>query len=331
MKKQIIAGLLCATTLIASVIAVSDGLSNFEKNREYQEFADVSSDWWYADSIKTAYEFGLVEGKLGGYSPDGNVTIAETIALACRLNSIYYTGVAEFENGVNAWYDTYVDYAVENKIINYGDYADYNAYATRSQYAKILNSSLPEKALPAINTVDDGVISDVAMTAVNADAIYALYRAGILTGNDETGIFTPNASILRSEVAAIVSRMADTSIRKNITLEIDYSNDEIYASNNLPDFGSINKISYDFKAKMNGGDVYFYDTENCDLSTDEIAKNYATQLVSAGFSYNSSKTIAGQDGAVADEYQKDDQFVVLMYPTSYGFGVLIADQGSYYN
>lgn len=331
MKKQVLAGILCVATLTLNVLAVNDGINNFEKSREYQEFTDVSADWWYAESIKTAYELGLVEGKLGGYSPDGYVTIAETIALACRLNSIYYTGAAEFNNGTDAWYDTYVEYAVENDIINSDDYSNYNAYACRSQYAEILNSALPEKALPTINSVDDNVIPDVDMNTQNADAIYALYRAGILTGNDETGVFTPNANILRSEVAAIVSRMADTNLRKNITLEIDYANDEVYANNNLPDFGVVNKISYSMKARMNGGDVYFYDIDDCDLSSDQIAKNYASQLVSAGFTFNSTRSIAGQGDAVADEYQNGDQYVVLMYPTSYGFGVLIADEGSYYN
>lgn len=47
------------------------------------------------------------------------------------------------------------------------------------------------------------------MGAANADASYRLYRAGVLTGNDSAGTFTPSASIERSAVAALVTR-ADT-------------------------------------------------------------------------------------------------------------------------
>lgn len=327
MSKKLIALTLCLCGFITGSFAANDSMNNFSRSREYQGFDDVDTDWWYASSIETAYEYGLVEGKLGGYGPNGFVTIAETIALACRLNSIYFTGYAEFENGTQAWYDTYVDFAVENNIINAGDYADYNAYATRLQYAKILNSSLPTDALQAINSIDDGIIPDVGSSIKDADCVYSLYRAGILTGNDETGVFAPFENILRSEVAAIVSRMADTSLRKNITLEFDYSNDEIFGNNNITDFGSMFKTSFDMSAKMNGGDVYFYDIADCQ----DVADNYILQLISDGFKLNSIKSIAGQDGAIAEEYQRGEQIVVLMYPTSYGFGVLIASSNSYYN
>ena len=38
-------------------------------------------------------------------------------------------------------------------------------------------------------------------------AVYKLYQAGVLTGNDEAGTFAPMTNIKRSEVAAIVNRM----------------------------------------------------------------------------------------------------------------------------
>lgn len=45
-----------------------------------------------------------------------------------------------------------------------------------------------------------------------------VYRAGILTGNDGFGTFTPDSNILRSEVAAIVTRMTERSARKTISI-----------------------------------------------------------------------------------------------------------------
>ncbi len=46
-----------------------------------------------------------------------------------------------------------------------------------------------------------------------ADEIYMLYRAGITIGSDARGTFNPDKFIKRSEVAAIVTRMVDDSLR----------------------------------------------------------------------------------------------------------------------
>jgi hypothetical protein len=72
--------------------------------------------------------------------------------------------------------------------------------------------------LTEINTIEDNAIPDVDLNTQNADEIYMLYRAGILSGNDKTGIFTPNANIQRSAVATIVARMVNRSLRQSFLL-----------------------------------------------------------------------------------------------------------------
>ena len=49
--------------------------------------------------------------------------------------------------------------------------------------------------------------------------IYEFYRAGILTGSDTKGTFHSASTIKRSEAAAILLRMCETSARKSITLK----------------------------------------------------------------------------------------------------------------
>lgn len=44
-----------------------------------------------------------------------------------------------------------------------------------------------------------------------------MYEAGILTGNDVYSTFAPTAAITRAEVATIVSRMLDPSLRKTFS------------------------------------------------------------------------------------------------------------------
>jgi len=92
--------------------------------------------------------------------------------------------------------------------------------------AEALAKALPATALAAINTVEEGAIPDLDKNAVSSH-IYLLYRAGILTGNSEAGEFCPKKNILRSEIAAIITRMADPSLRKSFTLKVYNSEGEI--------------------------------------------------------------------------------------------------------
>lgn len=180
-------------------------------------FSDVQTNDWFYDNVKTAYEYGLMVGtSTTTFSPNGNVTIAETITIAARLHSLFYTGESHFEAST-PWYQSYVDYAVKNKIVD-TTYADYNRAATRAEYAVILSSAFPDTALAKINQVPDNTIPDVKISNTYGSAVYKLYRAGVLTGNDDKGTFSPNSNIQRSEVAAIVSRMAVPS--KRVSLHI---------------------------------------------------------------------------------------------------------------
>lgn len=225
MIKKTLSMLLALALLLAMVptvaLAAGAGLGNFQKTETYPSgrFTDVPEQAWYAETVKTAYELDLVKGVSDTtFNPSGNITVAATLALACRIHSIYQTGEADFVQG-SPWYQVYVDYAVKNGIITANQFTNYNAAATRRQFAAILAKALPASALTQKNTVDDGMIPDLEKGSDNYDDIYRLYRAGILTGNDESGTFTPEKPIQRSAVAAIVARMALPEERQSITLK----------------------------------------------------------------------------------------------------------------
>lgn len=222
----------CISVLLATIMMLSSSfdvsanasgsMENFLKNRTYTvgQFADVSISDWYAENVKMAYELSLVNGTSDtSFSPNSNLTIAEAITLASRMNNIYYGNTYSFVSG-DVWYQTYVDYAVNNGIIKNNEYSNFSAFATRYQFAKIFSSALPDDALKIINQVADNSIPDVPMQSSYATAVYKLYRAGILTGNDANGTFAPNTNIQRSAVAAIVSRMANVGLRQHITLNV---------------------------------------------------------------------------------------------------------------
>lgn len=221
--KRMLAILLVLVTLLSvmPVASAAGSLSNFARTKTYEDnFTDVPASQWYAESVAAAYEFSLMKGSAEDkFNPTGKVKIAEALAMACRIHDIYNGGAGEFVQG-NPWYQVYVDYAVENGILTFTP-SSYTKDATRAEFAAILSGALPEEALEAMNEVDDGMIPDVAASNPHYDAIYRLYRAGILTGNDAKGTFTPDSTIQRSAAAAIVTRMADEALRQEISLTME--------------------------------------------------------------------------------------------------------------
>ena len=223
--KRCLTAVLAVACLLACLClpayAAKEGMDNF-KNRPNSytpgQFPDVGIAAWYTPYLVTVYELGLMQGNsVGAFCPGGSVTLAETVALAARLHSIYTSGSAEFRQGA-PWYQVYVDYCMKNGILQ-KEYADYNAAAKRSDFADILSRALPADALNAINTITDGQLPDVPDGSEHAAEIYLLYRAGVLTGNDEYGTFAPDTAIRRSEVAAIAARLAMPELRKSLTLK----------------------------------------------------------------------------------------------------------------
>ena len=184
-------------------------------------FLDVPSDSWYYSSVKAAWENDLIDGVTANeFKPDATLTVAQTIKLAAALHQLDKTGTVSLKNGGANWYDSYVNYAVTNGIIE-KDYANYtkaqmNAPVTRGEFVHIFHGA--EEAYKAINTVADNAIPDVKATDKFAAEIYEFYRAGILTGSDAKGTFHSASTIKRSEAAAILLRMFEAAARVSIDL-----------------------------------------------------------------------------------------------------------------
>ena len=202
------------------------GIENFKPSIGYEEkvFSDVLPNDWYYDNVASAYEYALMSGKGNSkFDPNANLLLSEAIVLATRIHYTYfyassysYDAYEEFE-----WYEPYVNYALSEGIIA-SEYVDYNAPATRAEFAKILANSMDSVEFTEINYVDDGAIPDVPIDSDCAESVYLLYRAGIIAGSDETGTFYPDSTITRAEAAAIITRMIDPSLRRNIELYGEY-------------------------------------------------------------------------------------------------------------
>ena len=229
MKKRLFS---CICLIVISIILPSSafayhivGLDNFEKKMVYSDdiFYDVATSSWYRDNVASAYEYGLMNGNGNGtFAPLGNISIAEAITAASRLYGIYhYSSTPLFEDVDGLWYEPYVNYAQESGITQ-SNYASYTVPATRAEFAKILAASIDPVDFQEINYIDDGAIPDVDMDSDYADAVYMLYRAGILTGSDSSGAYKPDSTITRAEAAALITRIVDPGLRKSIELIGEY-------------------------------------------------------------------------------------------------------------
>ena len=223
-----VALILCLTLVIYAPAQGAMSLSNFDRTRTYRGgFTDVHESAWYYNAVVSAYERGIMSGRGSGiFDPSGSLTIAEAVKIAASLNKGFYTGSMEFERG-SPWYAPYLEYALENGIPA-GAYRNLNAPATRSDFALLIAGALPEEALTPQNRILDGAIPDVWESFSYGQAVYRLYRAGVLAGADREGRFFPGRTLTRAEAATIINRTVDANARASFSLAAPLTAEEIY-------------------------------------------------------------------------------------------------------
>lgn len=201
------------------------GLDNFKKSDVYsaEEFTDVPMTAWYRENVAEVCKYGLMSGNGDGtFSPVGDILIAEAITVASRIYGVYQFGYQPlFEDIDGLWYEPYVTYAKKFGIVS-EHYLNYDAPATRAQFAQILVNAIDTIDLEEVSIVEDGAIPDVPMNADYAEAVYLLYRAGVLSGSDGNGTFHPDDTITRAEAATIITRMIDPDLRQVVELAGSY-------------------------------------------------------------------------------------------------------------
>ena len=109
--------------MLAAVMVLSMSVTyaaEFKKVNTYaNNFSDVAASAWYAENVKTAYELGFMNGKSEGkFDPNGNVTVAEGVTMAARLNAIY-NGV-DLENYAAGNLERRFDFDEKDPSVSFG-------------------------------------------------------------------------------------------------------------------------------------------------------------------------------------------------------------------
>ena len=200
--------------------SLTDTDSKFSASTDYYGFLDADESAWYGSQqqgvIKSVVQLGIMNGYTDGtFHPIGNITLSEAIKMAAVVHATCNNQTISFSaSDGGKWYDAYLNYCVKNRIVSSDEYSSLDAYATRAQIAHIFAKATSDFAV--VNDVDYDYIPDVSERSEYADEILALYRAGILTGDERTRAFRPFDTITRAEAAAIISRVALPTTRIKI-------------------------------------------------------------------------------------------------------------------
>lgn len=202
------------------VYAAVREIHQFQQVKQYNNnFSDVGTSDWFYNSVAEAYKYDLVNGKSATkFDPKGNVTIAEVITMADKLHSYSTFGnlSPSIQMEAEPWYTLFVRYAETQQIIPTGEFSgEYDRPATREELAHIFAHAIPDNGYQQINVVTK--LPDIDSSNKYYNDVIKLYNAGIISGNDYRGTFTPKANITRAEAAAIASRLALPSTRVQLT------------------------------------------------------------------------------------------------------------------
>lgn len=225
MKKRLPQTLLvltiCLSVLFALPLLTDASAAGFNRGRIYNgQFTDVSSGVWYYQGVKDSYELGLMNGTSTDgttFSPSGMFTVAEAMTISARMHHIYNGGDGTLPITSSDWRQNAANYCLSNGLCNSGQFDNYYRNITRAEMIMLFAAAQSDSEWTAINSIKE--LPDVSASTDYYSAIFKLYNAGVLVGNDDYGTCNPYAYITRAEVAAIAARCADPNqrLKKSLT------------------------------------------------------------------------------------------------------------------
>ena len=243
------------------------------------------------------------------------------------------------------WYDMYVDYSVENKIVDKYAYTTdtYESLMTTAQLCDLLVSALPEDYYTPINNIKG--IPDVSSDVYNSEVYRMLYKAGVLLGLDDKGNLKPDEAIKLCDAVAIIERAAVAEKRIKSTVNADWTVDACLYNLEFEDEACLERFAVDSEAARvdNGFLILKCDTgENTPKITfknvDLVAKDYTKLRVRMKYDFDEipEKTeigmyfmVEGDDDFTDEKYMSAD-FVKDGYTDPAGWCIAEIDFPMFY-
>ncbi len=179
---------------------------------EQARFVDVPADAWYHDSANFCYEAGVFVGDQDGrFQPQRVITPQESYAILARLHQAHTGSAQSFHAAPGEdWSDPYLRYCLEHQIVFEAEAAE-SAPLNRERFVQFLSRIYDGDDFQKINPVTS--LPDYTISTDLGQFALTLYRAGVLSGTDGCGRFSPTAELSRAECAAILTRLIDPAQR----------------------------------------------------------------------------------------------------------------------
>lgn len=180
----------------------------FEKSKIVpSSLYDDITNHWARNAIESVSYMGLFSGVAEKtFGPEITMTRAMAVSVIGRLDKANVEGKASniSDASKGAYYDGYLAWAVENKIVN--DVKDNkfrpNDPVTREEMAVYIKNYIDFKGYKYDNKLETSYTDASSISSEAKEAVEVLYNLGIMTGNSD-GSFTPKASATRAQMAQI--------------------------------------------------------------------------------------------------------------------------------
>ncbi len=185
-------------------------LSVYAVGYKEASFKDLPASHWGASSINYLAARDVLVGNQGLVQPDMSITRAQFVKLLAVLEgvgnqSVSSTGFKDVADG--AWYSPYIAWAAESGIVSGYDDGTFGPddFITREQMCVILKRYADKFGIllnftrSSLEFADKGNVNSIEA----ANAIDALYRAGVVEGNNNA--FYPDDYATRAAAARVIT------------------------------------------------------------------------------------------------------------------------------
>ena len=166
----------------------TQGIADLNKKAaKTMAFTDVTTDDWFYEFVREAYENGIVSGMTETtFAPKGNLTWGQALKLVTLA-----AGEKEQAGGTH-WASGYLTLAKSKKWVTKD--VDLNANITRKEFCQVAAKAKGLTQQPSYNPFTDTASKEVM----------ALYNAGVINGMTESS-FAPDALLTRAQIAKIIA------------------------------------------------------------------------------------------------------------------------------
>jgi hypothetical protein len=168
-------------------------------------YSDVRPESWYYDAVYFCQKNGIVTGNgTNQFLPEQPVTAEESYAILTRLHQNYH-GISPVVSAEDpSWSAPYRAYCIAHQIMSEEEAESYS-FLTRELFVLFLSRIFDFTSWDTINEITN--ILDYDTTSPLGKLVLRYYQAGVLSGTNEYGLFSPYARLSRGECVTILSRI----------------------------------------------------------------------------------------------------------------------------